>query len=193
MEVLVKMDEVFVILALLVFFCIEGIIAGVAWYIGMKGGLIKLVWQRLRGGRMALFFDKDNSMEFRLLKRGTTAVENKVTNELGEIKKIPIAITKVKHYLRGTGFPVDVVVAGQSENTNLLEKYKPNRSAEYWNQWGENLYQSGKLVGYLGREDKLPSLMEKFAPIFQIIIVCGILLLLAMNYTILSNMAPPGT
>lgn len=171
---------------------IEGIFFVVVFYLVKAGGLWRLMMFRLRHGSLYINCLSDNGISFEHSKNPKPVKLFKVKDEQGNEKEIPTRITKVKHHLQGTSHPVHICIIGQEENVNLLERYKPSKSAEYWNQWGKSLYQAGLNAGKALREEMRGFFDWHNATTWLIIIaVCGILLLLAMNWMILNNMAPP--
>jgi len=52
-------------------------------------------------------------------------------------------VKEIKHTLEGTSKPVHICISGIMENTSLLERYKPDQSAEALTRWGMLNYETG--------------------------------------------------
>jgi hypothetical protein len=157
-----------------------------------KGGLWKLLMFRLRNGSLFVNAGPDNGIYFDFARKHRQVVQFEITDEQGRKKIIPTRITQVKHHLAGSSSPVHFCIIGQDENVNLLEKFKPSKSSEYWNQWGKSLYQEGVNTGRMLRDEQSGFWDWHNATTWLLIItVCCSLALLAMNWMVLNNIQPP--
>jgi len=173
-----------------VVFAIEALIFIVVFWMVKKGGLWKLLMFRLKAGSLIVKADRDNSIEFGLIKKPKSVEMFKSVDERGQVQELPTRIDRIKHHLKDSSKPIHFCVVGQGENINLLEKYKPDQSAHHLNQWGKGLFMEGIDVGkamVLGPQKDLFGKIQQWLVILQF---CMMIALLAMNYIILSNMSP---
>lgn len=170
---------------------VQAIALIVVFWLIKVGGLNKLLWFRLRGGSLVVHGDLDNSIEFRLAKKPRAVEKFESMDERGEKQMLPTVTKEIKHHLKGSSKPVHICITGQSENLNLLQKFKSDRSAEQWNQWGKGLYQTGILVGSALKEEDKGWFKWDAGTIFSILSICLLLAVAAMQFITLNNLQPP--
>ena len=153
-----------------------------------KGGLWGLLRYRMGNGILDIIACRaTRGIKFVFRKKPKKTILIKGTNELGQEVENHIIIKETPQHLDGTSLPINIAVDDVGETVNIFEKYKASKSDKYQNDLLKGTLLTGIMIGSAQRDDSTKSFMEKFAPVFQIMIVSGIIIIIAMLWILLSN------
>lgn len=188
MEVLVKMDFLVFAIIVIVAVTIQALLLIVAVMLLKKGGLWNLLRYRMGSGILDIVACRaTKGIKFDFRKKPKKTIVTKGINELGREVESHALIKETAQHLEGTSLPINIAIDDIGETVDLFKEYKASKSDKYQNDLLKGTLLTGIMIGSAQRDDSAKSFMEKFAPLFQIIIVCGIILIIAMLWILLSN------
>jgi hypothetical protein len=156
-----------------------------------KGGLLSLVRYKMSGGILDIIGHRHTrGISFGVRNKPQKIHIFKATDELGKESEAPTIIREPMHHLEGTTAPINVIIEDIGESVDLFDRYKPSKSDKYQNQLLKGTLLTGIMIGAAQRDDSKKSFMETWAPVFQIMIICGLIVIGVGEWMILSNMAP---
>lgn len=157
-----------------------------------KGGLLEIVRFKMSGGILNIIGHRHTrGISFEVKKRPEKIHMFNSVDELGKQSEAPTIIREPMHHLEGTTSPINVAIEDIGESVDLFDRYKPSKSDKYQNQLLKGTLLTGIMVGAAQLDDKKKSFMEAWAPVFQILIICGIIVIGVAEWMILSNLTPP--
>lgn len=156
-----------------------------------KGGLLSIVRFKMSGGILNIIGHRHTrGISFELKKRPEKIHTFKSVDELGRESEAPTIIREPMHHLEGTTAPINVAIEDIGESVDLFDRYKPSKSDKYQNQLLKGTLLTGIMIGAAQRDDSKKSFMETWAPVFQIMIICGLIAIGVGVWMLLSNQAP---
>jgi len=181
MGAVLRMDVV--TFAVIVFFiAIEVVIGIVIFFLVAKGGLLQLMFLKLRGGSLVVRSHPDNTIDFKRYKDAPQTVVFSTKDKSGKKKDYTVQIARVKHTFRGTSNPIHFCPFNSQENISLNAKKQTAFSVQQWNEFAISNYEAGWNARGVLQQSKPWDIQH-----IQLILTAAIVCLLAFNFWLTYN------